>query len=112
MTSAEGNFNVITRDVPEELVPYLGSTIKWLEVDHGGWGNYRKDDHRKIDVRIDKFDTWSLDHTLANIILPALLQLKATKHGIPHEFVADVGGADYDSQDHQHPLQTHSVCRV
>ena len=62
-------------------------------------GNYRKNDHRKIDVNIEKFDTWSLDHSLAFIILPALLQLKATKHGIPGEFVSDIGGADYDTQD-------------
>lgn len=62
-------------------------------------GKYKKEGQRRIDVNIEKFDTWSLDHSLAYIILPALLQLKATKHGIPHEFVADVGGADYDNQD-------------
>ena len=32
-------------------------------------------------VKIDPQDTWSLDHTLAHIILPALKQLKATQHG-------------------------------
>ena len=36
---------------------------------------------RKIKVRIDKWDTWSMDHTLAEIILPMLKQLQATKHG-------------------------------
>ena len=39
---------------------------------------------RQVYVRIDKFDTWSMDHTLAHIILPMLKQLKATKHGSPH----------------------------
>ena len=39
---------------------------------------YRK---RTIDVKIHKYDTWSMDHTLAEIILPMLKQLKATKHG-------------------------------
>ncbi len=34
-------------------------------------------------VKIDKYDTWSMDHTLADIILPMLKQLKATKHGSP-----------------------------
>lgn len=34
-------------------------------------------------VRIDKHDTWNMDHTLAAIILPMLKQLKATKHGSP-----------------------------
>lgn len=62
-------------------------------------GKYKKNGSSRItQVQIDKFDTWSMDNTLANIILPALLQLRATKMGIPAEF-ADVGGADYDSQD-------------
>jgi hypothetical protein len=39
--------------------------------------------HRKIKVQIDKYDTWSMDSTLAIIILPMLKQLKETKHGSP-----------------------------
>jgi len=38
---------------------------------------------QKISVRIDRWDTWSMDHTLAPIILPMLVQLKDTKHGAP-----------------------------
>tara|TARA_B110000902_G_scaffold260497_1_gene333540 strand:+ start:2345 stop:2971 length:627 start_codon:yes stop_codon:yes gene_type:complete len=38
---------------------------------------------QQIKVRIDKSDTWSMDHTLGHIILPMLVQLKATKHGAP-----------------------------
>ena len=38
---------------------------------------------RQVYVRIDKYDTWSMDHTLAFIVLPMLKQLKATKHGAP-----------------------------
>lgn len=53
---------------------------------------------RKVNVEIEDFDTYSLDHTLALIILPCLLQLKETKHGVPGEF-GDVGGADYEYQD-------------
>lgn len=34
-------------------------------------------------IRIDRYDTWSMDHTLSDIILPMLRQLKATKHGSP-----------------------------
>jgi len=34
-------------------------------------------------VKIDRWDTWSMDHTLAHIVLPMLKQLKATKHGSP-----------------------------
>jgi hypothetical protein len=42
---------------------------------------------RKIYVRIDRSDTWSMDNTLAHIILPMLKQLRDTKHGAP--FVDD-----------------------
>lgn len=40
--------------------------------------------HPKIKyVKIDRYDTWSMDHTLAHIVLPMLKQLKATGHGSP-----------------------------
>ena len=42
---------------------------------------------RAIKVHIDKWDTWSMDHTLAYIITPMLKQLQETKHGAP--FVDD-----------------------
>jgi hypothetical protein len=38
---------------------------------------------QSIKVKIDKWDTWSMDHTLSHIILPMLIQLKATQHGHP-----------------------------
>jgi hypothetical protein len=39
---------------------------------------------RKINyVKIDRYDTWSMDHTLAYIILPMLKQLRNDKHGSP-----------------------------
>lgn len=38
-------------------------------------------------VKIDYWDTWSMDHTLAYMIVPMLKQLQATKHGAP--FVDD-----------------------
>jgi hypothetical protein len=38
---------------------------------------------RAVHVKIDKYDTWSMDHTLSYIILPMLKQLKETKHGVP-----------------------------
>jgi len=54
-------------------------------------GKYPKkvNGRRKIDVQIDSYDTWSLDNTLALIIYPALLQLKATKQGVPNEFASE-----------------------
>ena len=42
---------------------------------------------RTIKIRIDKYDTWNMESTLALIILPMLKQLKETKHGGP--FVDD-----------------------
>ena len=45
---------------------------------------------QKISVRIDKHDTWSMDHTLAPIILPMLVQLKETKHSAPMVDMKDV----------------------
>jgi hypothetical protein len=38
---------------------------------------------RKVKVRIDRWDTWSADNTLAHIILPMIKQLRAQKHGAP-----------------------------
>lgn len=45
------------------------------------WLDRRK--KRKIKVHIDRWDTWSMDHTLAYIVLPMLKQLKENKHGAP-----------------------------
>ena len=41
-------------------------------------------------VKIDRYDTWSMDHTLADIILPMLKQLQETKQGAPHTDDEDV----------------------
>jgi len=40
--------------------------------------------HPKVEyVKIDRYDTWSMDHTLGRIVLPMLKQLKASNHGSP-----------------------------
>jgi hypothetical protein len=69
---------------------------------------------RKIDyVKIDRWDTWSMDHTLGKIALPMLKQLKATKHGSPFVDDEDVPEElkstsappkenDYDTDDNHH----------
>jgi hypothetical protein len=41
-------------------------------------------------VKIDRYDTWSMDHTLAHIIHPMLKQLQETKHGAPFTDDKDV----------------------
>lgn len=57
---------------------------------------------RKIDVHIDDYDTWSVNHTLALIIVPLLKSMKGKKQGIPVEFVNDkdkeYGGCGYPEQ--------------
>ena len=45
---------------------------------------------QKIKVHIDRWDTWSMDYTLAPIILPMLKQLKESKHGAPYVDPKDV----------------------
>ena len=46
-------------------------------------------DH-KIKVRIDGYDVWSMDNTLAHIIHPMLVKLKENKHGSPYVEDEDV----------------------
>jgi len=47
--------------------------------------------HPKIDfVKIDRWDTWSMDQSLGQIVLPMLRQLKSTSHGAPFVEDADV----------------------
>lgn len=41
-------------------------------------------------VKIDYWDTWSMDHTLAYVILPMLKQLNEKKHGAPYVDDGDV----------------------
>lgn len=45
------------------------------------WLHDRK--QRKIEVRIDGYDVWNADHTLALIIVPVLKKLKEQKYGTP-----------------------------
>lgn len=45
---------------------------------------------RKTKIRIDPYDTWNMDSTLAHIILPMLKQLKDSKHGAPYVEDGDV----------------------
>ena len=62
---------------------------------HWPWSNLMYDwfgyePEQKIKVKIDPWDTWSMDHTLAPIILPMLIQLKKEKHGAPNVDPKDV----------------------
>ena len=59
------------------LAPFCTAWNKFLDFVHPSI-NY---------IKIDYYDTWSMDHTLSPIILPMLKQLKEAKHGAP--FVDD-----------------------
>jgi len=59
------------------LTPFCTAWNKFLDFVHPSI-NY---------IKIDRYDTWSMDHTLSPIILPMLKQLKEAKHGAP--FVND-----------------------
>lgn len=44
-------------------------------------GKYRKNKDRKVSVEITSADTWSLDHTLAEVIYPSLIKFKKDQNG-------------------------------
>ena len=67
----------------------IGSYPKWRFYHRlYDWFGYAP--KQKTKIRIDRYDTWSMDHTLAPIILPMLVQLRATKHGAPMVDMKDV----------------------
>jgi hypothetical protein len=60
----------------DKLGNWLAST--WVS-DFCNWFDNKK--KRKVKIHIDPYDTWSMDHTLALIIHPLLVQLKEKNHG-------------------------------
>jgi hypothetical protein len=74
--------------------PTAGDIHKWGDRPHTwlykflSWIHSKQE--RTVKVHIDRWDTWSMDHTLAYIVLPMLKQLKETKHGAPYVENSDV----------------------
>ena len=68
-------------EVIEEAVQSVYNVFNWI------WFDRRT---QKVKVRIDRWDTWSMDSTLAQVILPMLKQLNASKHGAPNVDMEDV----------------------
>lgn len=64
----------------DKNIPGLTDFCHWL---------YSKID-RKVKVRIDRYDTWSMDHTLAYIILPMLIQLRDESNSFGWVYDEDV----------------------
>tara|TARA_R110002074_G_scaffold205723_1_gene374125 strand:+ start:254 stop:703 length:450 start_codon:yes stop_codon:yes gene_type:complete len=60
-----------------------------MQVTIGSYKTFDSKQDRVIQVRIDPWDTWNMDHTLSFIILPMLRQLKDTKHGAPNVNIED-----------------------
>lgn len=52
---------------------WVGTLCEWV---HGKRERTKK-------IRIDKYDVWGMDHTLALLIVPLLKKLKDVKHGSP-----------------------------
>lgn len=89
--------------VSEDTQDKIGSWLSRTWVDDVCEWFYSKT-KRKIKVRIDDYDTWSMDNTLALIILPMLKQLKETKHGSPlvddEDLPAHMRHGDPNGYDH------------
>jgi hypothetical protein len=60
-------------DLAQKSPEWIANMFEWIH-------SKRK---RKIKIHIDAFDVWGMDHTLALIIHPMLVKLKATKNGSP-----------------------------
>ena len=56
----------------------------------GAYPGMRSKKERVVKIRIDKFDTWNMDHTLALMIVPMIKQLIDTKHGAPNTEDSDL----------------------
>jgi len=67
---------------------YIEDAIQWVY--NHTINLYLDRKSQKVNIRIDKWDTWSMDHTLAPIILPMLIQLKKDNHGAPSVNMKDV----------------------
>lgn len=74
-----------------DLLKYVGvsehrrfSIGEWLDNTWFGESLRKLNDlnKRKIKIRIDPYDTWSMDHTLSLIIVPMLIQLKETMNTV------------------------------
>jgi len=69
---------------------------------------------QKINVRIDNYDIWSMDDTLAHIVSPMLKLLKEKKHGSAYVDDADVPESLHHKEaldDLDHPDHDDLICK-
>lgn len=87
--------------ISRKLGDWLAST--WVNAACERIHKWRGD--RKLDIRIDDYDTWNVDSTLSPIILPLLKELKSCTQGsawvdmedVP-EYMRTTNTEDYDEQ--------------
>jgi hypothetical protein len=65
----------------ERFLERLEDVLQWIY--NHTINLYLDKKQRNVKVKLHNYDTWSMDHTLALIVLPMLKQLKETKHGSP-----------------------------
>ena len=71
--------------------PWVKAVNRVLEPVCELWRKFLDTVHPRIEyVKIDYWDTWSMDSTLAPVILPMLKQLRKDKHGAPNTDDSDV----------------------
>lgn len=88
---------------PYQVTEFLLTPLKWFKVSEEKYDaihdaiveripaapfewffkTVQNDGAPRVKVRIDDYDTWNMDSTLAYIIYPMLLRLKEDKHGSP-----------------------------
>ncbi len=61
-----------------------------MKVNFGKYPSSRSKKERVVSIKIDPWDTWSADWTIAAVAYPLLVQLKETKHGAPYVDDEDV----------------------
>ena len=89
----------------ENFLEKLEDVLQWIY--NHSINLYLDHKERNIKVRIDRYDTWSMDDTLALIILPMLKQLKETKHGAPAVEFKDVPEELHPPEGQASKLYTH-----
>jgi len=76
----------------------------------GKYPSARSNKERKVNIRIDDYDVWNMDETLAMIIVPMLKRLKEIKHGGPHVDDDDVPeGMNLRSYEAPEPEEEYDV---
>jgi len=73
-------YDRVVAKVTDAMMDVLNKTIN----------KYLDKNERKIKIRIDDYDVWGADHTIALVVHPILLKLKEKKHGSPYVDNADV----------------------